>query len=203
MHVLILSCNTGEGHNSAGRAIKEYFLSQNIPCEMADTLSFGNHAYEQFIIKGHIFAYRNMPHLFGLGYQVEERFHPEDRKSVLYRSNISYADRLYRYIQLNGFDTVICVHIFAASAMTEIRVRYAPLLRVYFVATDYTCSPGVSDLDMDAFFVPHEKLIPEFTANGLPAGKLIPTGIPVRRAFYEKTDSVTARRQCAGRYDLL
>ena len=79
--------------------------------------------------------------------------------------------------------------------MTEIRRRYAPRLRMYFVATDYTCSPGVCDLEMDAYFIPHKKLIPEFVANGLPREKLVPSGIPVRWVFYDKTDANAARRQ--------
>ena len=36
MRVLILSCNTGEGHNSCGRAIQEAFRGQGIDCEMVD-----------------------------------------------------------------------------------------------------------------------------------------------------------------------
>lgn len=195
MRVLILSCNTGGGHNSAGLAIREYFQRKRIDCEMADALSFGNPVYEQIVTKGHVFVYRNMPRLFGLGYRFEERCHPEGHKSMIYRTNAGYADKLYRYILEHGYDTVICVHIFAASAMTEIRRKYHPPLKIYFVATDYTCSPGVSDLEMDAFFIPHEKLTDEFCRNGLPGAALVPSGIPVRQDFYRKTDRRSARRQ--------
>lgn len=34
MRVLILSCNTGEGHNSCGKAIREVFQTRGIDCEM-------------------------------------------------------------------------------------------------------------------------------------------------------------------------
>ena len=30
MKVLILSCNTGEGHNSAGRALSDYFTRRGV-----------------------------------------------------------------------------------------------------------------------------------------------------------------------------
>ena len=40
MRVLILSCNTGEGHNSCGKAIQEAFQARNIECEMEDALRF-------------------------------------------------------------------------------------------------------------------------------------------------------------------
>lgn len=37
--VLVLSCDTGEGHNAAGRAIYEKFLQMGVVCEMVDTLA--------------------------------------------------------------------------------------------------------------------------------------------------------------------
>ena len=40
MKVLILSCNTGGGHNAAGRALYEEFHRRGIECEFLDTLSF-------------------------------------------------------------------------------------------------------------------------------------------------------------------
>ena len=36
MNVLILSCNTGEGHNYAGKALKECILSHGDNAELVD-----------------------------------------------------------------------------------------------------------------------------------------------------------------------
>ena len=41
MKVLILSCNTGEGHNSAGKAVKEYIESQGDMAEFRDMMMLG------------------------------------------------------------------------------------------------------------------------------------------------------------------
>ena len=49
MRVLILSCNTGEGHNSCGRAIQEAFRGQGIGCEMGGALSFISPGVSQLI----------------------------------------------------------------------------------------------------------------------------------------------------------
>ena len=38
MKVLVLSCNTGEGHNSAARAVREEFCLRGTPCDMEDAL---------------------------------------------------------------------------------------------------------------------------------------------------------------------
>ena len=38
MNVLILSCNTGEGHNYAGKALKECILSHGDNAELVDIM---------------------------------------------------------------------------------------------------------------------------------------------------------------------
>ena len=40
MKVLILSCNTGEGHNSCASALAEECRLQHIPCDTEDALRF-------------------------------------------------------------------------------------------------------------------------------------------------------------------
>lgn len=37
-NVLLLSCDTGQGHNSCAQAVKEYFEGRKIPCEIRDSL---------------------------------------------------------------------------------------------------------------------------------------------------------------------
>ena len=39
MKAIILSCNTGEGHNTAGKAIYQKFLQLGVECDFVDTLA--------------------------------------------------------------------------------------------------------------------------------------------------------------------
>ena len=41
MKVLVLSCNMGQGHNTAAKAIKEEWERRGVTCDMKDALSFG------------------------------------------------------------------------------------------------------------------------------------------------------------------
>lgn len=185
MKVLILSCNTGGGHNSAARAIRQSFAADGVPCDIVDALSFASRLRENVVCKGHVFAYRHLPALYGSAYRFVEDHPPKkNHKSGVYRSNVSYADRIGAFLVQNGYDTVICVHIFAANAMTKILREHPGLVRCYLVATDYTCSPGVSDTELDGYFIPHADLDAEFSAAGLPTQKLHATGIPVGSEFY-------------------
>ena len=40
MKTLILSCDTGEGHNSCAKAIREAFLSRGEECDICEALHF-------------------------------------------------------------------------------------------------------------------------------------------------------------------
>ena len=68
MRVLILSCNTGEGHNSCGKALSEMFIKQNIPCRMDDAFRFLSPSISRMVTVGFTFMYRHLPGVFRFGY---------------------------------------------------------------------------------------------------------------------------------------
>lgn len=56
--VLLLSCDTGQGHNSCARAVKEYFEDKKIPCEIQDSLNFISDGLGKLMSWGHSFMYK-------------------------------------------------------------------------------------------------------------------------------------------------
>ena len=195
MRLLILSCNTGEGHNSAAKAIREYFLSNNDECDIKDALAFWSPEKSRLIRKGHVLIYRKFPKLFGVSYRFEENHPPkEGDDSLIYELVIKGCESLYEFLQTEKYDAIVCTHVFSAMMMTELKKRRKINIRSYFVATDYTCSPGVNQTNMDAYFIPHKNLTEEFAGNGLPVSRIVPSGIPVRRDFYGKTEPQKAKR---------
>ena len=50
--VLLLSCSTGQGHNSCALAVKEYLEEQNISCEIKDALAFISTNVSRFMAWG-------------------------------------------------------------------------------------------------------------------------------------------------------
>ena len=190
MRVLILSANTGGGHNSSAAALSEYFEKAGVRSETVDALRLISEKASDFISKGHSYVYRKLPRLFGLGYRFEEKH----SSHFIYAQCAKGADALQQKLERDRYDAVVCVHVFAGMMMTELRKRYGARLPAFFVATDYTCSPGVSALDADGFFIPHRMLLGEFIRSGISADKLFATGIPVRRSFYENEDRVLMRR---------
>lgn len=194
MRVLILSCNTGEGHNSCGKAIQEAFLDKQIPCEMEDALRFISDGVSSFISFGFVRIYRHFPGLFRFGYRYSEE-HPGmfNENAGIYKLLTSGADRLHRFIAEGGYDTIVCTHVFTALIATDILRRHNPDLHTYFIATDYTCSPSCAQSDLDAYFIPDANLVAEFARCGIPKEKLIASGLPIRKDFYHQLSKAEAK----------
>lgn len=196
MRVLILSCNTGEGHNSCGKAIQEAFREKGIFCEMEDAFRFISPKVSKLISFLFVGVYRHLPGLFRFSYHYWEN-HPGvfKRESGIYRFLTSGAERLYHFIVDENYDTIICPHVLSALMVTEVLRRHELNLRTYFVATDYTCSPSCGQSELDGYFIPDKSLADEFVRCGVPEEKIIASGIPIRKGFYQTLDKADAKRK--------
>lgn len=191
--ILILSCNTGEGHNSAARAIKTHLTACNVECDIIDTLSLVGNTISQSV--SDLYLYSTKTNLFKYMYRIGGAVSDSIKtKSIIYAWNWMYAERLREYIEENGYDCVICVHLFPAEAMTALKSSGKTDIPAIFVMTDYTCIPFLDETELDCYIIPHEHLIEEFAGCGIPREKLCPYGIPVDKDFLHSTDKSSARK---------
>lgn len=196
MKALILSCNTGQGHNSAGQAIIAELTARGIECEMLDALAFSSEFASDVVSKIHSKCAVHAPKIYAMGYKAAEKMDESPVKpSPCYIANATYAGDIYKYIIENGYDTVIMPHVFPSEALTRIKKKHAPKIRTFFIATDYAYPLFLKDTDVDGYFIPHQDLTSEFSENGIECEKLIPTGIPVSDKFLVKTEKDEARRR--------
>lgn len=194
MKTLILSCATGEGHNSAAKAVKEYFDKSNIECEVIDTLSLISSEISRRA--SDIYVFTTKTNLFKLIYKAGTIVSSSVKKSPVYFVNKLYCGRLLEYIKENNYDTLICTHLFPAEALTSL-IRAGELsATTVFVMTDYTCFPFIEETKLDFYIVPHQHLIEECVNKGFKREKLYPFGIPVRQEFYSLNSKEAARAEC-------
>jgi processive 1,2-diacylglycerol beta-glucosyltransferase len=196
MKVLILSCNTGQGHNAAARAVEKIFKERGIDCDLKDTLSFGKVSTSDVISNIYMKMTSNIPWLFRMLYKAGD-FVSSRRGQIpspIYLANTKYANSLYHYIMKNNYDIVLCPHLFPAEAVTYIKRHYNPPITTGFIATDYSCTPFTEETEMDWYFIPHKDISSEYIKKGVPEKKIIPTGIPVLSKFRNKTDKMMARK---------
>lgn len=195
MRVLILTCNTGEGHNSASAAVCEALELRGHVCDTVDALGFLSKRASAFICRWHVRLYRYAPKLFDTGYAKAEKYALVfEERGLLGRYLSSGGKKLEWLLDRARYDAIICAHAFPAMMVTDMMRRRPRNLRTIFIATDYTCGPVVEDTDLETYCIPHPDLAEQFLAAGIPAERLAPIGIPVRQAFYQKWDKTEARR---------
>lgn len=196
MRTLILSCNTGEGHNSCAKAIQETYAAHGETCDIVDALQFISKRASQFISDWHSRIYRHAPKLYKAGYHTaEERTSVFREGTTVYRYLTSGSEKLYYFILDGGYDNIICTHVFPALALTAMLKHHPMPLVTSFVSTDYTCSPSVENSELDYYFIPDISLTEEFVQCGVPREKLIDSGMPVKQAFYQDTDKAAAKAE--------
>ena len=177
MRVLILTCNTGGGHNAVAAALAESFRRLGVSSDTADGLSFISQKASRFVSKWHTRFYRRYPKLYKAGYMsAENDAESNDRDNPVYRYMTRGARRLDRAIQDGGYDAVVCVHVIPAMMMTELRRQHETGPVFCFVATDYTCSPTVGGCTPDICVIPHEELAEEFVSCGIARETLLAAG---------------------------
>ena len=197
MNALILTCNTGEGHNSVSAAVREALLARGQNCEIVDALSFLPSGASEIICGVHVGMYRHMPKAYKTGYRkAETRPMSFEENSPVRRIVALGAEKLHAFVEAGGYDCLICPHVISSLIVTETMDRYPDMaVQTCNIATDYTCSPMTEDSRLDWYFVPDEGIAGDFIDAGVPAEKLVCIhGVPVRREFYSRIPGPQARR---------
>lgn len=202
MKVLILSCNTGEGHNSSAKALKKCMEARGIQCDVEDTLGLVGEVVSKSMSDLYIFSTKSflIESAYKLGGFVSG-LQPSAVKSPVYLSNRLYAKKLYDFIVEGGYDAVVCVHLYPAEAMTALKRKAKISVPVIFVNTDYTCIPFLPETELDKYVIPHEDLIEEYAEKGIPREKIFPAGIPVdEEKFTARVPKDEARKFCEAEF---
>lgn len=193
--VLILTCYTGEGHNSAAKALQSAFEKQGNTCEMLDPISLKSDTAQHMVSACYNNMIRKRPSLFGAIYRLGEMYSSAHLPSPVYLANTSYARDLRRYIEENCYDVVVCTHLYGMEAMTAVLPSLSMPIPCYGVLTDYVCIPFVRDTRLTGYFVPHEGMRRCLIHEGIPESSVHITGIPVLSDFAKCVDRQDARQQ--------
>ncbi len=194
MEVLILSCSTGGGHNSAGFAIKEEMESRGHHVDMFDPYQLIGNKLDEKIGNTYVNLVRHAPLAFGCLYKLGEWYSKLSIKSPVYTANKALEEPLQQYIESHNYDIIFMTHIFPGQMIANLKSRGVKLPKTIYIATDYTCIPFTEEVKADYYIVPCKKVVNDFVSKGIPASKILPLGIPVKKAFtetshIEKTDN--------------
>lgn len=195
MKVLILSCNTGEGHNIAGKAMKEVLEIEGHEVVMLDYMKLSSIRTSKAVGGAYINVAKYTPHFFYLLYKAGLKISSPKRKSPVYYANSLMAKHLKKYLEENNFDVILMPHIFPAETITYMKRKKMINQKTIAISTDYTCIPFWEETECDAYIIPHEGIMDEYIKRGIPKEKLYPLGIPVRKNFCVKEDMKKAKKE--------
>ncbi len=191
--VLILSCGTGGGHNTAAKAIQEELLARHIKADFKEYLEIINPKLKDNVNKLYIQSTNRNGKIFKNVYNLGEIYEKTKLKSPVYIINSLNKDKLYNYIKENKYNFIITTHLFAAQVLTAIKKEH----HIHFlqVATDYVSIPFWEETNPDYFVIPSKELELDFVEKGIKKQKLLALGIPVRKQFREEYDKQETKKQ--------
>lgn len=198
MHILVLSCNTGGGHNSAGSAVVESLTARGHTGERVDFLALAGQRVSSIVSGTYVGVVKKAPAVFGVTYQVGRAVSSAEHilgvRSPVYAACAQVIPSLERYLKEHPCDAIVAPHTFPALALTEMKRRGMALPLTVAVATDYTCTPFFEEEDCDYTLVPSELCLEEFCRRGISREKLVPLGIPVSEGFQHRVGREEACR---------
>ena len=194
MDTLILSCGTGGGHNSAGRAIQREMQRRGHNAVMLDPYTLQSDRLSLRINRTYINMVQRSPSVFRAVYRLGDAYRRLPVRSPVYYANKRMLPAMEAYLKENRFDAVVMPHLYPAEIFTAIHRAGLSAPKTVFVATDYACIPFTEETDCDAYVIPSAELRGDFISRGIPEKKLLPLGIPVDADFCEERDRAEVRR---------
>ncbi len=192
MDALILSCGTGGGHNSAGKAVEQALRLRGHNVTFLDPYTLHGPRTAEAVNNAYISMAQRAPYAFGAVYALGGAVRSLPCKSPVYHVNRGMARILEAYLSEHPCDAIVMPHLFPAEIVTAMKRKGLHVPRTFFVATDYTCIPFTEETDCDFYIIPSPTLTEEFVGRGIPREKLAPLGIPVNREF-TVADKASAR----------
>ena len=195
MKILLLSCSTGEGHNHCAAAAREALEAGGHETQFLDMLHMfgdpGPLSFDRILNR----ISTKTPELFGMMYHAGAMYSATGATSPVYLANIRHARQLGAFIDENGFDAVLCSHLFPMDTLTFLRRHEHLRVRSYGILSDYTCIPFLAETELDGYFLPHPDVKAACAEAGMEASRLLVTGMPVSASFQVALSRAEARRK--------
>lgn len=183
MDALIMSCGTGGGHNSAGKAVLEELEKRGHRAVMINPYTLKSNRLSGGIDKTYVSIVQKAPGAFGKVYSIGNWYRKLPFRSPVYFANHAMCAAMQEYLEENHFDVVIMPHLFPAEILTNMKQHGISIPKTIFIATDYVCIPFTEETDCDAYMIPAADLARDFIRRGIPEEKLYPFGIPTHSEF--------------------
>lgn len=194
MRLAILSCNYGGGHKRVAETVAaEWEARTGGRAEIVDYFArFVHPVFDALTKFSYIQSVRHAPMLYGLFYRLTGEIRPDSATQRFI--NRMGMDRLERYLAEESPDVVCCVHCTPAGTMSDLRLAGRTTVPCLTVITDYVTHSQWIHPAVDCYCVPNEAVRDGLLARGIPAHRVVVSGLPVERKFLRPLDRAALRR---------
>lgn len=193
MRVLILSASYGSGHAEAARSLAAAFEGRGVTAVVVDHFrELVDPGFERASRALYHWLLRRAPGVWGLAYAVGDRLAPES--PLTFGVPRLGMRRLARLLDRMRPDAAVTVHPTPAAAMSALAASGCRLPPHTTAVTDFVAHGQWMPRGVDRYCVAAEEVRNEFIARGIPAERVVVTGVPVREEFARAVDPDAARR---------
>lgn len=184
MKILILSITAGEGHNSTAAAIRQCFEERGHTAEVFDAVRYVSKALYEIISKGYLLVTKDFKKLFAKSYDLAENRKVTNGNSIYRIANLPLTKKLSKYIRSYAPDAIVYTHPFLGVVTDQLKTRDGFHIPMIGVVTDYTVHPLWEEArSTDRIVLANDLLGSQILRKGIPADRIAPTGIPIRKQF--------------------
>ncbi len=195
MKAIILTMSTGNGHNIASNALRNYLKSQGADAIVVDAYKYFNRALSKLLEKGYLLTTKFTPAMYGKFYDSIEKHDPESKLSWSKFANSFVSRQFARYISKQEPDIVISTHPLAAVLMTTYMEKKLVDTKTVGIVTDFCILPYWDMAIMDYYITANDLVKNQLVKKGVAPEKILPLGIPIDLKFTKKADKSEARKQ--------
>ncbi|MGH7265677.1 MAG: MGDG synthase family glycosyltransferase, partial [Candidatus Rokuibacteriota bacterium] len=192
--VLVLSAPYGSGHDRVAAAVARALVTEGAEVETADHFErFVSPAFARLSRALFWTVLRYAPALWGLAYQLSGRL-PTGSPAMSGMNRLG-ARALERHLRETRPAAVVHVHPTSAGALSWLRARGATRVPHAVVLTDFVAHRQWVYPRVDRYFAPVDEVGDGLAAVGVPADRVVVSGIPVDPAFATPQDRGACRAQ--------
>lgn len=195
--ILILSVTAGDGHNAIGNAVKEKLLSLGYVVEFIDIIKqySTKTAFNKFD-KGYLFVCQYFIGIYNFVYKILSKKNPKHWHKVTGQKIVkNITPKLYNELLKFKPDAVICTHVYAAIAMSNLHRTFNLPCQTFGILTDYMVHPfWEAATKINYLLLPSSSTISTALHKGFIKNQLIVTGIPVSEKHLQFESKESARQ---------
>lgn len=196
MRVLIVSASAGAGHVRAAEALEEAARDLHPGAEVhtVDVLAFTGAAYRRMYGAGYLKLVNRVPALWGALYRASDVVRRQRVQDRFVRAFDMVEFAAFRaFVRELAPDAMLATHFLPCQVLAPYRAEGRDAFPLGVALTDYDAHAFWVQPTADRFFVASDEVREVLAGRGIDRGRIVVTGIPVRRAFAAPHDREALR----------